>query len=106
MVSFQRTARPVRGTPHQGDGSAVTGRRTTGNVVQAQGSTEELDLMCDPQRELEHLGKLAAAEPTKRFGTLYRLVSHPQMLSLAGEHVRQNTGARTAGHKQHHPGGW
>jgi hypothetical protein len=31
--------------------------------------------MCDPQRELEHLGKLAAAEPTKRFGKLYRGVS-------------------------------
>src|SRR5262249_16815939 len=84
-------------TPHRGDGSAVTGRRTTGNIVQAPVSTEELDLMCDPHRELEHLGKLAAAESTKRFGKLYRLVSHPQMLSLAGEHVRQNTGARTAG---------
>src|SRR5215831_4313387 len=84
-------------TPHRGDGSAVTGRRTTGNVVQAPVSTEELDLMCDPHRELEHLGKLAAAEPTKRFGKLYRLVSHPQMLALAGEHVRQNTGGRTAG---------
>ena len=84
-------------TPHQGDGSAVTGRRTTGNIVQAQVRTEELDLMCDPHRELEHLGKLAAAEPTKRCGTLYRLVSQPQMRSLAGEHVRQNTGGRTAG---------
>jgi RNA-directed DNA polymerase len=84
-------------TPHQGDGSAVTGRRTTGNVVQAPVRMEELDLMDDPRRELEHLRKLAAAEPTKRFGMLYRLVSHPQMLSLAGEHVRQNTGGRTAG---------
>src|SRR5919201_321601 len=84
-------------TPHQGDGSAVTGRRTTGNAVQAQVSTEELDLMRDPQRELEHLGKLATAEPTKRFGKLYRLVSHRELLRQAGERVRQNTGGRTAG---------
>ena len=44
-------------TPHQGDGSAVTGRRITGNVVQVPVGTEELDLMDDPPHELEHLGK-------------------------------------------------
>ena len=53
--------------------------------------------MGDPQRELEHLGKLATAEPTKRFGKLYRLVSHREVLRQAGERVRQNTGGRTAG---------
>ena len=53
--------------------------------------------MRDPHRELEHLGKLATAEPTKRFGKLYRLVSHREVLRQAGERVRQNTGGRTAG---------
>jgi hypothetical protein len=48
--------------PHQGDGSAVTGRRATGNFVQAQVSMEVLDLMNDPLRELEHLRRLAAAD--------------------------------------------
>src|SRR3712207_5111696 len=36
---------------------------------------EGLDLMDDPLRELEHLKKLAA-DPTKRFDKLYRLVGH------------------------------
>ena len=84
-------------TPHQGDGSAVTGRRTTGNDVQARMSPEALDLMRDPLRALEHLGKLAAADPGKRFGKLYRLVYHQEGLQQAGEHGRQNTGGRTAG---------
>jgi RNA-directed DNA polymerase len=60
-------------------------------------STEGLDLMRDPLRELEHLGNLAAADPAKRFGKLYRLVSHRELLRHAGECVRQNTGGRTAG---------
>ena len=38
-------------TPHQGDGSTVTGRRTTGKVVQTTMSTEELDLMSDPLKD-------------------------------------------------------
>jgi group II intron reverse transcriptase/maturase len=53
--------------------------------------------MRDPLRELEHLGNLAAADPAKRFGKLYRLVSHRELLRHAGERVRQNTGGRTAG---------
>lgn len=53
--------------------------------------------MDDPLRALEHLRKLAAAEPTKRFDTLYRLVGHIKLLTCAGERVRQNTGGRTAG---------
>ena len=113
-------------TPHQGDGSAVTGRRATGDFVQAPVRIEELDLMDDPLRELEHLRKLAAAEPIKRFDRLYRLVGHIKLLTGAGERVRQNTGGRTRGpanviasgaeqrvkllcpecHQQHHPGGW
>jgi len=53
--------------------------------------------MQDALRELEHLSKLATADLTKRFGKLYRLVSHIQLLTIAGERVRQNTGGRTAG---------
>ncbi len=73
------------------------GRRTTGNVVQEQMSMEELDLMDDPFEELGHLRKLARTNPTKRFDTLYRLICHPEMLAVAAERVRQNTGGRTAG---------
>ena len=53
--------------------------------------------MDDPLRELEHLRKLAAAEPTKRFDRLSRLVGPLKLLTGAGERVRQNTGGRTAG---------
>jgi group II intron reverse transcriptase/maturase len=60
-------------------------------------STEELDLMRDPFEELEHLRKLAKADPTKRFDTLYRLICHQDLLARAAERVRQNTGGRTAG---------
>jgi RNA-directed DNA polymerase len=65
--------------------------------VQARVSTEGLDLRRAPRRELEHLGTLAAADPAKRFGKLYRLVAPRELLRDAGEHVRQNTGGRTAG---------
>jgi delta 1-pyrroline-5-carboxylate dehydrogenase len=84
-------------TPHPGDGSAVTGQRVTGNFVQSLVSIEVLDLMKDPLRELEHLSKLASADPTKRLSDLYRLVGHGKLLALAAERVRQNTGGRTAG---------
>jgi group II intron reverse transcriptase/maturase len=53
--------------------------------------------MRDPRQELEHLRKLAATEPTKRFSKLYRLVCHQEVLRIAAERVRQNTGGRTAG---------
>jgi group II intron reverse transcriptase/maturase len=53
--------------------------------------------MRDPFCELEHLSQLAAAEPTKRFEKLYRIVNHLDLLRVAGERVRQNTGGRTAG---------
>ncbi len=49
-------------TSTQGDGSAVAGRRITGNGVQAWMSTEELDLMRDPLQELEHLRNKKKAE--------------------------------------------
>jgi group II intron reverse transcriptase/maturase len=60
-------------------------------------SMEELDLMDDPLSELGHLRKLARTSPTKRFDKLYRLICHPEMLAVAAERVRQNTGGRTAG---------
>ncbi len=53
--------------------------------------------MGDPRPELEHLGKLASADPAKRFGKLYKLVRNPGLIGLAAERVRQNTGGRTAG---------
>ncbi len=53
--------------------------------------------MSDPFRELEHLSKLAATHPTKRFSRLYRLVRHVGVLAAAAKRVRQNTGGRTAG---------
>src|SRR5262249_37595153 len=53
--------------------------------------------MRDPLQELEHLRKLAATEPTKRFTHLYRLVCRPEVLRIAAERVRHNTGGRTAG---------
>ncbi len=53
--------------------------------------------MRDPFDELGHLRKLARTDPTKRFGKLYRLVCHPEVLAVAAERVRQNTGGRTAG---------
>jgi RNA-directed DNA polymerase len=48
-------------------------------------------------RELEHLRKLAAEDPTKRFGKLYKLVRSIGLLGIAAERVRTNTGGRTAG---------
>jgi group II intron reverse transcriptase/maturase len=53
--------------------------------------------MRDPLKELGHLRKLAQADPTKRFDTLYRLVCQEDLLAVAAERVRQNTGGRTAG---------
>lgn len=53
--------------------------------------------MQDARSELEHLSKLATTDRTKRFGKLYRLVRQTQLLTNAGERVRQNTGGSTAG---------
>jgi group II intron reverse transcriptase/maturase len=53
--------------------------------------------MGDPQRELEHLRKLAAADPTKRFGKLLKIVRQETFLTLAWKRVRTNKGSRTPG---------
>jgi RNA-directed DNA polymerase len=58
---------------------------------------EELDLVNAPLRELEHLRKLAAAEPTKRFEKLLKLVRQEVFLSAAWQHVRTNHGSKTPG---------
>jgi len=47
--------------------------------------------------ELEHLSKLASADPTKRFSKLYKLVRDVGLLAIAADRVRTNTGGRTAG---------
>jgi hypothetical protein len=60
-------------------------------------STEELDLMRDPWKELGHLRKLAKGDPTKRFDHLYPLVCHPKLLADAALQVQENTGSRTPG---------
>src|SRR5690606_29210704 len=39
----------------------------------------------------------ARADRCERFGDLFNLVSHPDYLSVAWEHVARNKGARTAG---------
>jgi len=72
-------------TPHQETVAPFTGRRITGQPVQDRVSIEELDLMQDAQRELEHLSKLATADRTKRFGKLYRLVRQIPLLTIAGK---------------------
>jgi RNA-directed DNA polymerase len=88
-------------TPHPGDGRTVTGRRATGDFVQAPVRLQGLDLMQDPLRELEPLRRRAAAEAPTRCDRLSRLVGPIQLLTGAGERVRQNPGGRTAGSDGH-----
>lgn len=53
--------------------------------------------MSDPQRELEHLRKLATANPHKRFGKLLKIVRQETFLTWTWECVRTNPGSRTPG---------
>lgn len=53
--------------------------------------------MVDPQRELEHLRKLATAEPARRFGKLLKIIRQEAFLELAWEQLRSNKGSRTPG---------
>src|SRR5881394_2588071 len=49
-------------------------------------------------REMQaKLHRWAAADPGRRFGDLYNLVSDPAILLIAWERVAGNTGARAAG---------
>ena len=47
--------------------------------------------------EQAHLAKLAAADPTKRFRRLYRLLCHPAWLRAALDAIRPNKGFNTPG---------
>ena len=58
---------------------------------------EVLDLMKDPQQELEHLRKLASADLTMRFGKLLKIVRQEVFLAMSWERVRTNKGSRTPG---------
>jgi group II intron reverse transcriptase/maturase len=51
----------------------------------------------DPQLELEHLRKLAEANPTKRFGKLLKIVRQELFLVMAWQRVRTNKGSKTPG---------
>jgi len=53
--------------------------------------------MSDVQRELEHIHKLAIANPEYRFDKLYKLVGKVEMLTLAWERIKRNKGSRTPG---------
>jgi RNA-directed DNA polymerase len=53
--------------------------------------------MRDPQRELEHLRKLATTDPTKRFSKLLKIVKQETFLAMAWTRVRTNKGSRTPG---------
>ncbi len=53
--------------------------------------------MVDPQCELEHLRKLATAEPAHRFGKLLKTVRRKSFLALAWERIRSNKGNQTPG---------
>lgn len=53
--------------------------------------------MSDVRQELEHVRKLATANPDKRFDRLYRLVCKPEFLMLAWDDIKRNKGSRTPG---------
>jgi len=53
--------------------------------------------MADPHRELEHLRKLAVANPTKRFGKLLKIIRQDAFLQMVWQKVRTNKGSRTPG---------
>jgi group II intron reverse transcriptase/maturase len=53
--------------------------------------------MVDPYAELEHLRKLATADPTKRFGKLLKIVRQETFLEMAWMRIRANEGSHTPG---------
>jgi len=82
-------SRPYRGS--------TVRRAKDHRFVQEQVSIEELDLMQDALRELEHLSKLATADLTKRFwqtlppGQSYSIADHSRRTS-ATKHWRRTAG--------------
>src|SRR5437667_2828085 len=53
--------------------------------------------MNNVEHERAHLARLAAAEPTKRFRRVYRLVCQPAWLEMALDAIRTNKGFNTPG---------
>ncbi len=53
--------------------------------------------LMDPLRELEHLRKLAIADPTKRLDKLLKIVRQEAFLAMSWERVRANKGSKTPG---------
>jgi RNA-directed DNA polymerase len=51
----------------------------------------------DPQREIEHLRRMAESDPTKRFAKLLKIVRQEIFLAKAWEGMRTNKGSRTPG---------
>jgi len=58
---------------------------------------EVIDLVKEPQQELEHLKKLATAEPDKRFGKLLKIVRQETFLAMVWQRVKTNKGSCTPG---------
>ena len=53
--------------------------------------------MSDPHRELEHLRKLAQANPTMRFEKLLKIIRQAPFLEMVWGKVQTNRGSRTPG---------
>jgi group II intron reverse transcriptase/maturase len=53
--------------------------------------------MNDPKRTLEHLQKLAASEPNKRFDRLHKIVRQESLLTEVWQRIQHNTGSNTPG---------
>jgi group II intron reverse transcriptase/maturase len=53
--------------------------------------------MGDPHRDLEHLRKLAQANPKMRFNKLYKLIKRESFLEMVWQKVQTNPGSRTPG---------
>ena len=53
--------------------------------------------MGDPHRDLEHLRKLAQANPTMRFNKLLKIIRRESFLQMVWQKVQANSGSRTAG---------
>jgi len=51
----------------------------------------------DPKRTLEHLHKLAAADPLKRFDELHRIVRQESLLTVVWQRIQNNKGSHTPG---------
>jgi group II intron reverse transcriptase/maturase len=53
--------------------------------------------MINVAKEMEHLGKLAASDPGKRFTRLWEVITSPVWLTHAWDAIRKNRGSQTPG---------